>query len=391
MEKNYVMNTYSRFDVVFDHGEGCYLFDINGKKYIDFASGIAVNSLGYGCKKIEDAISSQSKKLLHCSNLYWSEPQLELAQKLCENSSFDKAFFCNSGAEANEAALKLAKIYAKKNKGEGCTKFIAFKNSFHGRTTGSLSLTGQDKYQKNFTPLMPEVEFANFNDINSVKKLLSPDVCAVFLEPVQGEGGIVPAKKEFLQELRDICTKNNIALIFDEVQCGMGRCGKLFAHQVYDVNPDIVTLAKAIGGGVPMGAMLSNKKFADAFEAGDHASTFGGNLLACACANVVVDEILNAKLLENVDKMHNYFVQKLSELKEKYSFIKEIRGLGLMLGIELDISPKEVVNLAFKEGLLILSAGSNVIRFVPPLIIDEKVAEEGFRVLDKVFNEIKGE
>ena len=391
MNKKFIMNTYSRFDVTFDYGKGCFLYDTNGKKYIDFASGIAVNSLGYGCKKIEDTILNQSKKLLHCSNLYWSEPQMELAQKLCNNSSFDKAFFCNSGAEANEAALKLAKIYAKKNKGDNCTKFIAFKNSFHGRTIGALSLTGQDKYQKNFTPLMSEVKFAAYNDINSLKECLDKNVCAIFLEPIQGEGGIIPAKEEFLKEVRKICTENNIALIFDEVQCGMGRCGKLFAHQVYNINPDILTLAKAIGGGIPMGAMLANDKFASSFGIGDHASTFGGNLLACACANVVVDEILNTNLLENVAQMSAYFFEKLNKLKEKYSFIKDVRGLGLMLGIELDTSVKEIVNKAFSEGLLILSAGSNVVRFVPPLIIDKKVADEGFSILEKVFKNIKGE
>lgn len=389
MNNEFIMKTYSRFDVTFDHGKGCYLYDTNGKKYIDFAAGIAVNSLGYANEKLENAILSQSKKLLHCSNLYWSQPQINLAKKLCQNSSFDKVFFCNSGAEANEAALKLAKIYAKKNKNENCTKFIAFRNSFHGRTTGSLSLTGQDKYQKNFTPLMPDVKFALFNDIESVKKLLGADICAIFLEPIQGEGGIVPAKQEFLTEIREICTKNDIVLVFDEVQCGIGRCGKLFAHQVYGINPDIVTLAKAIAGGLPMGAMLATDKIASSFSVGDHASTFGGNLLACACANAVIEEIANDSFLENVSQMSSYFISKLNTFKEKYSFIKDVRGIGLMLGIELDIPPKDVVNAAFKEGLLILSAGANVIRFVPPLIIDKKVADEGFIILNKVFESIK--
>ena len=391
MNDNFIMNTYSRFDAVFDHGQGCFLYDTKGKTYIDFASGIAVNSLGYGCKKIEDAILKQSKKLLHCSNLYQSEPQVKLAQKLCSNSTFDKAFFCNSGAEANEAALKLAKIYAKKNKGENCTKFIAFKNSFHGRTIGALSLTGQDKYQKNFTPLMGDVKFALYNDINSLKQCLDENVCAIFLEPVQGEGGIIPAKEEFLKEVGKICTENDIALVFDEVQCGMGRCGKLFAHQIYNVNPDIITLAKALGGGIPIGAMLAREKFASAFGVGDHASTFGGNPLACACANVVVDEILEGKILDNVNKMSGYFVEKLNKLKEKYNFIKEIRGLGLMLGMEVDTEVKNIVNAAFKEGLLILGAGTNTIRFVPPLIIDEKTTDEGFLILEKVLGNIKGE
>ena len=388
MEKNYLMNTYSRFDAVFEHGEGCYLYDKNGKKYIDFCAGIATNALGYGVKKLEEAICAQSKKLLHCSNLYCSEPQMELAKKLCKNSVFDGVFFCNSGTEANEAALKLAKIYAKKFKNKNCTKFIAFKNSFHGRTIGSLSLTGQEKYQNNFLPLMEGVEFADFNDINSVKKLLSPEICAVIAEPLQGEGGIIPADIEFLKELREICTKNDIVLIFDEVQCGMGRTGKLFAYEHYNIAPDVMTLAKALGGGVPAGAMLASGKFANVFEAGDHASTFGGNPLACAAANVVLDEILNGKILDNVNKMSAYFIENLNKLKEKYDFIEEIRGLGLMLGMRVNISPKEIVKEAFREGLLILGAGCDVVRFVPPLIIDKRAADKGFCVLDKVLRRI---
>lgn len=388
MAQNYVMNTYSRFDTVFEYGKGSYLFDKNGKKYIDFVGGIAVSALGYSSDSLKNAIKTQADKLLHCSNLYWSEPQMQLAKKLCQNSVFDKAFFCNSGAEANEAALKLAKIYAKKNKMPECCNFIAFKNSFHGRTTGALSLTGQDKYQKNFTPLMQGVKFANYNDIESLKVLLGSDVCAIVLEPVQGEGGIIPADIEFLKEIRQICTKNDIALIFDEVQCGIGRCGALFAHQVYGVEPDIIALAKGLAGGVPIGAMLAKDKFAQAFEPGDHASTFGGNLLAASAANAVIDEVLNGSVLDNVNKMSTYFKNKLNEFKEKYDFVTDIRGLGLMLGMEVDISPKQIVNAAYKEGLLILSAGANVIRFVPPLVIDKMAADEGFKILDKVMKNI---
>lgn len=391
MKNNCLMNTYKRFDVVFDHGEKCFLYDINNKKYVDFAGGIAVSALGYSSLKLKEAIKNQTDKMLHCSNLYYSEPQIMLAQKLVQNSCFDKAFFCNSGAEANEAALKLAKKYAKKNKGAECFKFIAFKNSFHGRTTGALSLTGQEKYQKNFTPLMDGVEFADFNNIQSVKNLIAPDVCAIVLEPLQGEGGIIPADIEFLKELRKLAYDNDIALIFDEVQCGIGRCGKLFCHQVYGVNPDIITLAKGLAGGVPVGAMLAVEKFANVFEPGDHASTFGGNPLAAAAGNAVIDEMLLNGILENVGEMNKYFLQKMHILKEKYSFIKDIRGLGLMLGMEVSVSPKEIVEAALKDGLLILSAGANVVRFVPPLVIDKKAAEEGFAILDKVLKNIKGE
>lgn len=391
MKNNCLMNTYSRFDVVFDHGENCHLYDTSNKKYIDFVGGIAVNALGYSSDKLKKAIANQADKMLHCSNLYYNEPQIELAQKLCDNSCFDKAFFCNSGAEANEAALKLAKIYAKKNKSKDCFEIIAFKNSFHGRTTGALSLTGQDKYQKNFTPLMDGVKFATYNDIDSLKNLVSKNTCAIVLEPIQGEGGIIPADIEFLKEVRNICDKNDIALIFDEVQCGIGRCGKLFAHQVYGINPDIIVLAKALAGGVPIGAMLAVEKFALAFEPGDHASTFGGNPLACAAANVVIDEILNSDILDNVKNMSAYFVEKMNALKDKYNFIKDVRGLGLMLGMEVGILPKDIVSLAYKEGLLLLSAGANVVRFVPPLVIDKVTADEGFKILDKVLENIKGE
>lgn len=388
MTENFVMNTYSRFDAVFEYGKDCYLFDENGKKYVDFVGGIAVSSLGYSSDKLKNAIKTQADKLLHCSNLYWNKPQLLLAEKLCKNSSFDKAFFCNSGAEANEAALKLAKIYAKKNKGENCFNFIAFKNSFHGRTTGALSLTGQEKYSKNFIPLMAGVKFAEYNNINSVKELVDDSVCAVILEPVQGEGGIIPADIQFLKEVRKICNENNIALIFDEVQTGIGRCGKLFAHQCFGVEPDIIALAKGLAGGIPVGAMLANDKFASAFSYGDHASTFGGNPLAMAAANVVIDEIINGGILENVNKMSAYFIDKLQNLKEKYDFVREIKGLGLMLGMEVKIPPKEIVSLAYKEGLLILSAGANVVRFVPPLVIDKETADIGFEILDKVMSEI---
>lgn len=387
MEQNYLMNTYSRFDAVFDHGIDCYLYDKNGKKYVDFVGGIAVSALGYSSDKLKGAIKSQADKLLHCSNLYRSEPQMQLAQKLCENSAFDKAFFCNSGAEANEAALKLAKKYAK-NKGKNAYKFIAFKNSFHGRTIGALSLTGQEKYQKNFKPLMEGVEFADFNDIESVKNLIAPDICAIVLEPIQGEGGIIPADVEFLKEIRNICTQYDIALIFDEVQCGIGRCGALFAHQVYGVEPDILVLAKALAGGVPIGAMLAKENFANEFEPGDHASTFGGNLLATTAANVVLDEILEGDILDNVKEMSGYFLNKLGELKEKYDFITDVRGVGLMLGMEVKIAPKEIVNLAFKEGLLLLGAGADVVRFVPPLVINREAADEGFSILDKVLSTV---
>ncbi|MDR1687494.1 MAG: aspartate aminotransferase family protein [Clostridiales bacterium] len=382
MEKGmqYIMNTYSRFPLKLVRGEGTYVYDENGKKYLDFAAGIAVTSLGHANKKLTEAIKSQAEKLLHISNLYWNEPQITLAEKLVKNSAFDKVFFCNSGAESVEAALKLARKYASKS-GSGKYEIIAMNNSFHGRTLGAITATGQKKYREGLAPLLPGIIHAEFNDIKSLEALITDKTCAVLLEPVQGESGIHPADKDYLVKVRELCNQNNLLLIFDEVQCGAGRCGSLFAHEIYGVYPDIAVMAKGLAGGVPIGAMLATEKAAQGFKPGDHASTFGGNPLATAAANVVMDE-LTGGLLSNVKKQGEYLTLKLKELAAKHKCITEVRGLGLMLGIELNVPAKDIVAKCIENGLLLVSAGERVIRFVPPLTVSKEEIDELAGILD---------
>lgn len=377
----YVMNTYSRFPLTLVKGEGVYAYDENGKKYLDFVAGIAVNSLGHGNKKLTEAIKNQAESLIHISNLYWNIKQVTLAEKLVKNSVFGKAFFCNSGAEAVEASLKLARKYAVKS-GSGKYEIIAMKNSFHGRTFGAITATGQQKYQEGLSPLLPGIKHAVYNDFESLMALVDEKTCAVLLEPVQGESGIHPADKEYLKKVRELCDEKGILLIFDEVQCGVGRCGSLFAFEQYSVSPDIVALAKGLAGGVPIGAMLATEKASEGFKPGDHASTFGGNPLAAAAANVVIDEILDNGLLENVKKQGAYLTKKLTELKDKHSCIIDVRGMGLMQGIELDFPVKEVIAKCIEKGLLLVGAGEKVIRFVPPLIVSTEEIDECIEILD---------
>lgn len=386
-----IMNTYKYFPVIIEKGEGCYLWDSYGKKYLDFVSGIAVNSLGYNHPDLVNNLKSQTEMLFHCSNLYYNKPQIELAKMLTDNSSFDKVFFCNSGAEAVESALKLAKKFGKINKGQDCFEIISMKQSFHGRTMGVISVTGQTKYQKNFEPLLQGIKFAQFNNIESVKELVSNNTCAIIVEPIQGEGGIHPAMPEFLKELRKICTDNNIILIFDEVQCGIGRTGKLFAHEIYNIYPDIVAVAKGLGGGFPIGAMLVVDKIASAFIPGDHASTFGGNPLASTAGKTVVNYLLSNNNLEIIIDSGNYLKNRLIDLKSKYSFIKDIRGSGLMQGMELTIPVFDIIKKTMDKGLLLIGAGENVIRFVPPLIIKKDEIDRAIEVLISSFEEINNE
>lgn len=374
----YVMQTYSRFQAIFTKGKDVYLFDEKEKKYLDFTAGIAVNALGYGNKAVINAINTQTEKLLHVSNLYYTEPMALLAKKLVEKSCFDKVFFANSGAEANEAAFKLARKYGhlKKN---GASKIISMKNSFHGRTMATVTLTGQAKYQNGFGPMMNDILYAEFNNIDSIKNLIDENVCAIFIEPVQGEGGLLPADKTFMEELKKLCTRNNILLIFDEVQTGIGRCGKLFCYENFDIEPDILTLAKGLGGGLPIGAALAKEEIAQCFSKGDHASTFGGNPVACACANAVLDEIENKDILKNVKENGKYLIEKLKEIN--CPNIKNIRGLGLMIGVEFDFEINSIIQKCLDKGLLIIGAGKNIIRFVPPLIINKKEIDEGIEIL----------
>ncbi len=383
LSDKYIMNTYSRFDIAFSKGEGVYVYDEENKKYLDFTAGIAVNSLGYQDKDCINAIIEQLNKFNHCSNLYYSRPQAEVAKLLVENSCFEKVFFCNSGAEASETMIKIARKFGK-TKNENCSKIIAMKNSFHGRTTGAITLTGQTKYQKSFMPLLPDIVYAEFNNLESVKELIDDNTCGIILEPVQGEGGLYPADIEFLKGVRKLCDENNILLGFDEVQCGIGRLGKLFAYQHFNVEPDMAGLAKGLANGLPIGAVAAKGVAATILTAGDHASTFGGNPVSCSSAKVVLNKLLNEGVLDNVCETGKYFKEELLKLKEKSTLIKDIRGLGLMIGVELTISVKEIVQKCNQKGLLVISAGANILRFVPPLIVTKEHVREVIKILEQI-------
>ncbi len=384
-----VMNTYSRFPIAFDHGQGVYIWDMDGKKYLDFVAGIAVNSLGYNHKKLCEKIADQCQKLIHVSNLYYTEPQIELAEILCKNSCFDKVFFCNSGAETIESMLKLARKYADMKNKPG-RDIITMEKSFHGRTYGAVTATGQDKYHKGLSPMLPGIKHVPFNDFDALLNTVDENTCAILMEPIQGEGGIIPADKEYLKKVRALCDEKDILLLFDEVQCGVGRTGELFAYQTYGIEPDAAAFAKGLAGGVPIGAMMAKDSAASAFKPGDHASTFGGNSLATAAGTVVINELICGGLLENVKKQGTLLTKKLLELKEKYDIIKDVRGIGLMQGIELTIPASPVISDAIDKGLLLVGAGTNVIRFVPALIITDKEIEEAMDILEKaIANAVK--
>lgn len=385
--KEVLFNTYSRFPIVFDKGEGVYLFDENGKKYLDFVAGIAVNSLGYNDKGLNEALKEQMKKLFHVSNLYYTSSNIKAAEILVNNSKHDKIFFCNSGAEAIEGAIKLARMHSIKF-GEGKQKVIAMENSFHGRTFGALSATGQHKYQKNVGPLLPEIIHVPFNDYDKILENIE-DTCAILLEPIQGEGGIRPANIKYLEKVRKLCDEKNILLIFDEVQCGVGRTGKLFAYDYFNVIPDIVCMAKGIAAGFPLGAVMASKEVAKAFEPGNHASTFGGNALGSAACYYTINKIVNENILLNVQEVGAYLREKLEELRKEFSFIKEVRGVGLMLGIELDFPVKDVILSSMDKGLLLVNSGENIIRFVPPLIISKKEIDEAINIIRDVLKNTK--
>ena len=384
-----IMNTYNQFPIVIEKGNGVYLWDSKGKKYLDFVAGIAVNALGYNDPDYVEQISLQLTKLQHCSNLYWMIPSIELSEILVQNSCFHRAFYCNSGAEAVEAAIKLSRKYGKKHHGENCYEIITMKKSFHGRTLATVTATGQTKYQKGFNPLIPGFSYVEFNNFIELEEAVSEKTCAIIIEPIQGEGGIHPAEKAYLQKVRSLCDKNDIVLIFDEVQCGIGRTGELFAYQLFNIKPDIVSLAKGLGGGFPIGAMLAIQSKADAFQPGDHASTFGGNPLACTAGKIVLNKLLVKGVLENVQKQGKYLKEKLIELKEKYEMILDVRGYGLMLGMELNCLVKDIVVECMNKGLLLLGAGENVIRFVPPLIITKNDVDLGLEILEGVLQKFQ--
>jgi len=387
-EKKYVFQTYAQPPMVLDRGEGMKVWDLDGNLYYDYIGGIAVNGLGYCYPKIVKAIQNQAKKLIHCSNLFFHAPQITLAKKLVENSCGDKVFFANSGAEANEGAIKLAVKYFKaQNKDK--YKIIYMKDSFHGRTIATLAATGKQKYQKDYLKLLPDFNQASFNDLNSVKKAYDEKVAAILVEPVQGEGGINIASHEFLEGLRYFCDEKDILLIFDEVQCGMGRTGKMFAHQNYNVEPDIITIAKSLGGGMPIGALIAKDKIAGVFKPGDHGTTFGGNPVVCAAALANLEVLEEENLLVKSLERGKYFQRKFEELKTKYpEYIKEIRIIGLMVGIEVAKDGPKVVKKCFEEGILMNCTAGNVLRFLPPLIIEEKDIDYLINILDKIFDGI---
>lgn len=383
--REYLLGTYSQVPVVFSSGEGCTLTDTEGKEYLDFVGGIAVNALGYGDKGLTKALNGVlDSGLLHCSNLYYNNQAIEAAKAICTLAGMDKVFFCNSGAEANEAALKLSRKFGHRSS-PARTRVITMVDSFHGRTYGSVAATGQAKYHQNFDPLPQGFQYALFNDLGSVEALISEHTCAILVEPIQGEGGVVPATKAFLQGLRELCDKHDLLLIYDEVQCGMGRSGKPFAWQLYEVKPDVITLAKALAGGVPCGAMLTSERASDIFSPGDHASTFGGNALAMAGVCEMTHRLSETGLCNEVSEKGAYLRSKLGQLVTKYpDTCKAVRGFGLMNGMVLSTPPREVVEACFAKGLLVLSAGSDVLRFVPPLVISKDEIDVAVTIVDEV-------
>lgn len=369
-------------------GEGAWVWDAEGNKYLDFVAGLAVNSLGHCHPKVVEAIREQAGALMHVSNLYWIEPQVRLAKLLAENSVLDRVFFCNSGAEAIEGAIKLARKYARKYMGPDKYEIITMDKSFHGRTLAAIAATAQPKYQKDLDPLPEGFKYVPFNDFAALEQAVSPHTCAVMLEPVQGEGGVNVADYDYLQKVKQLCEDRHLLLIFDEIQCGLGRTGKLFAYEHYGMEPDIMTLAKALAGGFPMGALLAREKVAGCFQPGDHASTFGGNPLAAAAGCAAVSVLADPDFLADTAEKGRYFAEKLSRLQEKYAFISDIRGKGLILGLGITVDGKPIVDMCQAEGLLINCVGSNVLRFIPPLVISREDIDIAAELLDKAMSRI---
>ena len=382
-----MFKTYRRAPVTLVKGDGCRVWDENGKEYLDFIGGIAVCSLGHSSPVVSKALCEQSKRLVHVSNLFYTQPQTELAQILVENSFADRVFFCNSGAEANEAAIKLARHYSKERLGPERRSIITMENSFHGRTMATLSATGQEKIRKGFDPLLEGFRFVPFNDLGDLKSAVDGSVCAVMLEPIQGEGGVVLPDPDYLKGVREICTEHGILLILDEVQVGMGRTGRLFAHQHFGITPDIMTLAKALGNGLPIGAMLAREELTDSFGPGTHATTFGGTPLITAGALAVVKSLLNDGWIENAGEMGDYLKDKLTALQKNHSIIKDVRGLGLIVGLQLDREVADIAKTCMERGFLINCVQERVLRFVPPLIIGKEEIDLLVDCLDEVFAE----
>lgn len=374
--EKHLIHTYNRYPIVLDRGEGMYLYDVEGKRYLDFGSGIGVFALGYGNPEYNQAVKSQVDKLIHTSNYFYNAPAAEAGEKLANAAGMAKVFFTNSGAEAVEGALKLAKKYAKIKKGASASGVIAMEHSFHGRSIGAVSVTGTARYREPFEPLMPDVSFARYNDPDSVEQLIGENTCAVILETIQGEGGVYPAEAKFLQTVRKLCDRYDALLICDEIQCGMGRSGSMFAYQKYGICPDVVTSAKALGCGVPIGAFMASSKVSEVLCAGDHGTTYGGNPLACAAACAVFDLFKKNNILENADRVGAYLYQRLEEVKNRHQDIIAHRGMGLMQGLEFNRPVAETIQKLLEKGCIMFSAGTNVLRFLPPLILQEAHVDE---------------
>ena len=378
----YIMNTYGRQPIVLDHGHNQKVYDTDGNEYLDFFAGVAVNNLGQTNTKVVEALQKQAEKMMHCSNIYYNEPAADLSEKLAQLTKLDKVFFSNSGAEANEAAIKLARKYTKKE------NIITAVDSFHGRTMLTVTATGQDQYKLPFKPLPPGFKHVPFNDINAIKETIDDNTAAIMLEVVQGEGGINVASKEYIKEVEKICKENKILLIIDEVQTGIGRCGEILASQIYDIKPDIVSLAKGLGSGFPIGATLATEEVSKGFEPGDHGSTFGGNPLACAVGNATLEVIEEDKILENTKNVGQYLQDQLKQLKEKYNFITDVRGLGLLQGAELNFEGAEIADKMREKGILINCTAGKVLRFAPPLTITKSDVDTMIKALDEIFSNI---
>ena len=383
-----LIHTYNRYQIVLDKGDGVRLYDTDGKEYLDFGSGIAVFALGYNNKEYNDALKAQIDKLIHTSNYFYNEPAAKAAKALTAASGMDRVFFTNSGTEAVEGAIKLAKKYAYLKDGSTDHEIIAMEHSFHGRSMGALAVTGNKHYQEAFGPMIPGIRFAQFNNLDSVKELVNDKTCAIIFETIQGEGGVYPAKKEFIEGVRKLCDEKGILLILDEIQCGMGRSGSMFAFQQYGVKPDIVTSAKALGCGVPIGAFMATEQVAKALVPGDHGTTYGGNPLACAAAVEVFRLFDKLNVTDNVKNVGKYLDTQLKSLVEKYDVVKAQRGMGLIQGIELTVNPKDVIAKCLDNGLILFSAGTNVIRFVPPLVITRDDVDQMMVRLKKALDEV---
>ena len=383
-----LLHTYNRYQIVLDRGEGVHLYDLEGKEYLDFCAGIAVFALGYGHKGFNDVLKAQIDKLTHTSNYYYNVPAVEAARKLKKVTGMDRVFFTNSGAEAVEGAIKAARKYAYTMDGTTDHEIIAMEHSFHGRTMGALSVTGNAHYREAFEPLIGGVRFATFNNFDSVLAQVTDKTCAIIMETVQGEGGIYPADPAFIRQVRELCDEKGILLILDEIQCGMGRTGSMYAYEQYGVKPDILTTAKAIGNGVPVGAFAMTEKVAlKSLVPGDHGTTYGGNPLACAAISKVIDVFEEEKILDNVRVVAPYLEEKLNVLVEKYDFIQSQRGLGLMRGLVCTCPVGPIISKAIEKGLILINAGTNIIRFVPPLVISREDVDAMFAVLDECFSE----